>query len=92
MPCCISAAQRTASATLANSASRPSPVVLTMRPWCSLIFGFDQLPAMRLEVFERAFLVRTRQTRIAHHIGGEDRGKTARRGHGCGSPPAPNYR
>ena len=29
---CTSAAQRTASTTLANSASTPSPVVLTMRP------------------------------------------------------------
>ena len=29
---CISAAQRSASTTLANSSKRPSPVVLTMRP------------------------------------------------------------
>jgi hypothetical protein len=33
------AAQRTASTTLANSTSNPSPVVLTMRPRCSAIFG-----------------------------------------------------
>ena len=39
----------------------------------------DQLPAMCLEAFERAFLVRTHQARIAGHIG-EDRGKTAGRG------------
>ena len=32
MPRWISTAQRTASTTLANSTSRPSPVVLTMRP------------------------------------------------------------
>jgi len=32
-------AQRTASTTLANSARRPSPVVLTMRPRCSAILG-----------------------------------------------------
>jgi hypothetical protein len=32
------------------------------------------------------FLVRPHQARIAGHIGGEDRGKTAGRGHGCGSP------
>jgi hypothetical protein len=36
---CSSAAQRTASTTLGNSTSMPSPVVLTMRPRCSLIFG-----------------------------------------------------
>src|SRR6516164_10111341 len=37
--CCTSTAQRTASTTLANSTSIPSPVVLTMRPWCSAICG-----------------------------------------------------
>ena len=37
--CCTATAQRTASTTLANSTSRPSPVVLTMRPLCSAIFG-----------------------------------------------------
>ncbi len=31
------------------------------------------------------FLIRPHQARIARHIGGEDRGKTAGRGHGCGS-------
>jgi hypothetical protein len=35
----ISPAQRAASTTLRNSASRPSPVFLTVRPWCSLICG-----------------------------------------------------
>ena len=39
MPRCTSTAQRTASTTLANSTSRPSPVVLTMRPRCSAILG-----------------------------------------------------
>jgi hypothetical protein len=39
IPRCNSAAQRTASTTLENSANIPSPVVLTMRPECSLIFG-----------------------------------------------------
>src|SRR4029077_14177406 len=33
------AAHRIASTTLATSTSMPSPVVLTMRPCCSLIFG-----------------------------------------------------
>ncbi len=39
--------------------------------------GIDRLPAMRLEPFERPFPVGAHQTRIARHIGGEDRGKTA---------------
>ena len=47
----------------------------------------DELAAMRLEAFVRAFLVRAHQARVARHIGGEDRGETAGRGHGCGSPP-----
>jgi hypothetical protein len=47
----------------------------------------DELAAMRFEALVRSFLVRAHQTRVARHIGGEDRGKTARRGHGCGSPP-----
>src|SRR6516165_4042063 len=37
--CCTATAQRTASTTRANSTSMPSPVVLTMRPLCSAIFG-----------------------------------------------------
>ena len=48
----------------------------------------DQLPAMRLEAFERAFLVRTHQPRIAHHVGGEDRGETAGGGHYSSGIPA----
>jgi hypothetical protein len=48
----------------------------------------DQLPAMRLEAFERAFFVRLHQARIAGHIGGEDRGETARRGHYSSGMPA----
>jgi hypothetical protein len=35
----ISTAQRTASTTLANSTSAPSPMSLTMRPWCVAIVG-----------------------------------------------------
>ena len=37
---CTSTAQRTASTTLENSTSMPSPVVLTMRPRCSVTFGW----------------------------------------------------
>jgi hypothetical protein len=47
----------------------------------------DKLAAMRLEALVCAFLVRAHQPRIARQIGGEDRGETAGRGHGCGSPP-----
>ena len=41
---------------------------------------------MRLEALERTFLVPPHQARIAGHIGGEDRGKSAGRGHRSGSP------
>jgi hypothetical protein len=37
----------------------------------------DELAAMRFEAFERAFFVGSHQPRVARHIGGEDRGKTA---------------
>ena len=43
IPRCTSAAQRTASTTLANSASMPSPVFLTMRPVMLLDLRIDQL-------------------------------------------------
>src|SRR5437868_2924156 len=42
---------------------------------------------MRLDALVRAFLIGAHQARIAHHIGGEDRGKTAgggRSGHCSG--------
>jgi hypothetical protein len=47
----------------------------------------DQLTEMRLQALVRAFLIRPHQARIARHIGGEDRGETAGRGHGSSSPP-----
>ena len=65
--------------TVAGRLDDPAPVLGDLR--------IDQLPAVRLEAFERALLVGAHQARIARHIGGEDRGKTAGRGHGCGSPP-----
>ena len=43
-----------------------------------LPYAFDDI---RLDAFVRAFLVRRHQARIAHHMGGEDRGETA--GGGC---------
>jgi len=88
--CCTSTAQRTASTTLANSTSMPSLVVLTIRLWCSAIFGSEELAAQRFEAFERAFLVHPHQPRIPGHIGGKDRGETAGSGHV--SSPAANRR
>ena len=44
------------------------------------IFGSTSSREMRLEAFVRAFLIRAHQARIARHIGGEDRGETARGG------------
>src|SRR6516162_1838145 len=46
----------------------------------------DELAAMRLEAFVRPLLVCPHQTRVARHIGGEDRGKTARGRHSSGIP------
>src|SRR5260370_27769844 len=43
----------------------------------SLEVPIEKLGAQRLEAFERAFLVRPHQPRIARHIGGEDRGEAA---------------
>ena len=36
---CTASAHETASTTLGNSIKRPSPVVLTIRPWCSATIG-----------------------------------------------------
>ena len=43
-----STAQRTAFTTLANSASKPSPVFFTIRPLCCLIFGSTSSPRWAL--------------------------------------------
>ena len=61
-------------------------MVLTMRPLCSAILRIEQLAARAPEAFERAVLVRPHQPRIARHIGGEDRGEAAGRGHPSGPP------
>jgi hypothetical protein len=42
---------------------------------------------MRFEALVRAFLVNSHQARVARHIGGEDRGETARLAH-ASSPNA----
>jgi len=69
--CCTVTPQRTASTTLANSTSRPPPAVLTIRPWCSAIFGSTS--SLR-SAFRRSSV--PSQPRIPRHIGGEDRGET----------------
>jgi hypothetical protein len=43
--------------------------------------GVHERAAVRLEAFVRALLIRTHQARVPRHIGGEDRGKAADRGH-----------
>ena len=48
----------------------------------------DELTAQRFEAFVRAFLVRSCQPRIPHHIGSEDRGETA----GLAHPASPAAR
>ena len=45
--------------------------------------GVDELAPQRLEAFERAFLVRFHQPRVARHIRGENGGEPAGRGHFC---------
>src|SRR5437899_600948 len=47
----------------------------------------NQLGPDRLELSERAALVGSNQARVACHVGGEDRGQTARLAHVC-SPTA----
>jgi hypothetical protein len=53
----------------------------------------DHFAHMRLKSLVRAFFIRAHHARKPHHIGGEDRGKTARgdrRGHRSAAlPPAP---
>jgi hypothetical protein len=53
-------------------------------------YRIEELMAQRFEAFERAFLVGPHQPRIPHHIGGEDRGETAGRGHPSGNPARRN--
>jgi hypothetical protein len=43
---------------------------------------FDQLLKVRFQPLVRPLLVRPHEARIARHVGGEDRGETADRGHG----------
>ena len=51
----------------------PAPVLGDLR--------IDQLLEVRLQPLVRPLLIRAHQARIAGHVGGEDRGETADRGH-----------
>ena len=76
-PRCSDTAHSTASTTLANSASRPSPISLKMRPWCFSISGSNSSlrPAFRRVKGPR--LVALHERRVADHVGGEDRRELA---------------
>jgi hypothetical protein len=65
---------------------RQQPVAgdLTMRPRCSAIFGSISCRRCAL----RRSSVPPHQARISPHIGGEDRGETAGRGHYSSGMPA----
>ena len=87
-------AQGIAPAAVVNSASKPSSVVLSRvkaRGCARYAQRFSKRPARGAAhlPIRASFLVRTHQARIARHIGGEDRGKTAGRGHGSEAYPAP---
>ena len=91
MPACTSTAQRTASTTLANSASNPSPVVLTIRPRCSAIEGSKSSRRWRLRL--RGCLRRRRPSADCirrHQPQGSPRA-SARRGRLPSSSSTKNY-
>ena len=69
----FAAAHSTASTTLANSTSAPSPVSLTIRPWCSAIWGSMKVSAQRLQARERPRLVGRHQPAVADHVRGQNR-------------------
>jgi hypothetical protein len=46
-----------------------------------LDLGLNQLAEMRLEPLVRPLLIRAHQARVPRHVGGEDRGEAADRGH-----------
>ena len=74
---CTSTAHWTASTTLANSTSAPSPVSLTVRPRCSAILGSMRSLRSALSRACVPALVLAHQPTVADHIGGENRGELA---------------
>jgi hypothetical protein len=79
IPRWISTAQRTASTTLENFDQHAVASGLDDAPVMLPDFRVDEIAAVRLQAVEGAFLIRSHQPRITRHIGGEDRGKAARR-------------
>jgi hypothetical protein len=74
---CTSVAQRNASTTLANSTSMPSPVVLTIRPLCSEIFGSISSRRCALSRASVPLLVGTHKPAVARDVRSEDCGQPA---------------
>ena len=70
---CTSAAHVTASTTLWNSTSMPSPVVLMIRPRFLAMEGSMSSRRWVLRRAERPSLVDLHQPAIADHVGGKDR-------------------
>jgi hypothetical protein len=66
---------------LANSTQQAVAGRLDDAALVLLDFLIDQLSAKRFEAFEGTFRVGAHKARIAHHIGSQDRGKTAGRRH-----------
>ena len=81
-------AQFTASTTLRNSTMLPSPVRLTMRPWCTAMVGIDQVAAQRPQPRQNSVLVGSGKPRVADHVGHQDRGQFSGFAHGA-TPPRP---
>src|SRR5208283_6003205 len=78
---CASMAQRTASTTLRNLTSAPSPVRLNT----SVVHGdggINQIAAQSSEPRQGAILVSAGQTAETDDVGSEDRGEFACRSHG----------
>ena len=61
----------------------PTSVLIDLR--------INQFAEVGLEAFVGALLVLTHQPRISRHIGGEDSGEAAGRGHGWGRPPVRRF-
>ena len=69
----IATALRTASTTLANSASSPSPISLNTPPIVPGDRGLDDRRTQRREGRERRLLVGPQQPRGADHVGRQNR-------------------
>ena len=54
---------------------------LTIRPRVLRDLRIDQLAEVGFQTFVRPLLIRPHQAGIARHVGGEDRGEAADRGH-----------